>query len=170
MTHSLKYSFLLFDTASIADRQDEALVLGARHHSFYKGDKEENRRASPYLFELKEGSPFAEWYFQNGWGQGWGVPLLSDATFEEVYRHFRRFLMVKTEAGERLYFRFYDPSVLRTFLPTCDAGQLKEFFGSVRHFICEDHDPKFASFFSLKDGRLVQVKTLASAVHNQSRP
>lgn len=148
------FNFLLLDAASAGQRQDEALVLGAQYESFYKGDKEENRRASPYLFELRAGTPLAAWYFQHGWGQSWGVPVFASAPFEEVYRHFRKFLMVKTEDGEKLYFRFYDPRVLRTFLPTCDAAQVKEFFGPVKLFICEDVNEESLIVFSHFQGEL----------------
>lgn len=158
------YQFLLIDAISASHFVDEVEVLGTKNESFYKGDKEENRKASPYFFELNEGSPFAQWYFRHGWGQGWGVPLLSDASFEEVYRHFRKFLMVKTEEGEKLYFRFYDPRVLRIFLPTCDAAQLAEFFGPVKMFFCEDEDPQFALGFSLVEGRLVTMKGKAPQI------
>ena len=57
-----------------------------------------------------------------------------------------------------MYFRFYDPRVLRIFLPTCDAAQLKEFFGPVAHFICEDEDPAFGLVFSLEQGKLKTEK------------
>ncbi len=150
----IPFNFLLLDTATAGERQDEALALGAQHQSFYKGDKEENRRASPYLFELQAGTHFSNWYFQNGWGQAWGVPVFASGNFEEVYHHFRKFLMIKTEAGERLYFRFYDPRVLRTFLPTCDASQIIEFFGPVKIFICEDEDPGSLLVFSHYQGKL----------------
>jgi hypothetical protein len=62
--------------------------------------------------------------------------------------------MVQTEDKEELYFRFYDPRVLRIFLPTCDEDQLNEFFGPVDYFVCEDEDPAFALAFTLKDGEL----------------
>jgi hypothetical protein len=52
----------------------------------------------------------------------------------------RRFLIVKTENGQRLLFRFYDLRVLRTFLPTCDSGQRKEFFGPIQSFVAESED------------------------------
>jgi hypothetical protein len=75
--------------------------------------------------------------------------------FDEVYNHFRKFLIVETEDLEKLYFRFYDPRVLRIFLPTCSSSQLDEFFGPVDRFICEDEDPAFALVFSLRKGLLI---------------
>jgi len=46
-------------------------------------------------------------------------------------------VMVKTEAGQEMYFRFYDPRVLRAFLPVCTPQEAKEFFGPVRSFLVE---------------------------------
>jgi hypothetical protein len=43
-------------------------------------------------------------------------------------RRRRRFLRVKDEDG--LVFRFYDPRVMRVYLPTCAAGELA--FSSAR--------------------------------------
>jgi hypothetical protein len=48
--------------------------------------------------------------------------------------------MVRTDAGQRLLFRFYDPRVLGPFLPTCDAAQLREMFGPVTAYMTESPD------------------------------
>lgn len=57
--------------------------------------------------------------------------LESRAGFAAVRRQLRRMLLVKTTYGEVLYFRYYDPQVLRSFLPTCRVGQLRYLFGDV---------------------------------------
>ncbi|MFZ1454002.1 MAG: DUF4123 domain-containing protein, partial [Ferruginibacter sp.] len=106
------------------------------------------------LFSYQKDSAFSNWYAENGWGVSWGVIVKSEFLFEETYRHFRKFLMVKTENDEQLYFRFYDPRVLRIFLPTCDENQLREFFGPIEQFICEDEDPEFALVFSFEKNTL----------------
>ena len=41
------------------------------------------------------------------------------------------------ETGEEVYFRFYDPRVLRVFLPTCSVRQKAELFGEIRSFLLE---------------------------------
>ena len=71
-----------------------------------------------------------------------------------MYKHFRKFLIVQAEDGMELYFRFYDPRVLRIFLPTCTRNQLIEFFGPVQKHIMEDEDPSYALIFSLENGIL----------------
>ena len=92
---------------------------------------------------------FQDFYYENGWGNSWGIIIGSTQSFQDIYKHFRKFLMVKTEEGEELYFRFYDPRVLRIFLPTCDASQLKELFGAVDYFLMEDEDKGFALKFTM---------------------
>ena len=45
--------------------------------------------------------------------------------------------MVGAPGGERVYFRFYDPRVLRVYLPTCSSSELKGVFGPVGRFVVE---------------------------------
>ncbi|MEO6253866.1 MAG: DUF4123 domain-containing protein [Ferruginibacter sp.] len=146
-----KVNFILLDAAKMEGNLYEAIQRNNDQASLYRGTSEEELAdVAPYLFKLESGSDFEKWYKENGWGNGWGIPIYSTFKFEETYHHFRKFLLVKTEDGEQLYFRFYDPRVLRIFLPTCDEKQLKEFFGPVHHFICEDEDPEFALVFSFE--------------------
>jgi len=147
--------YLLLDAAKMELVIEQAKELNANHRSLYKGEPEEDLAAvAPYLFTLDRESPLAQFYIDNGWGEAWGLIVKTYKDFDKTQLHFRRFLMVKTEDGRKLYFRFYDPRVLRIFLPTCDAGQLKEFFGPIEQFICEDEDPQFALVFSLVGSHL----------------
>jgi hypothetical protein len=151
--------FWLADAARMESEIDRAKELNPNFVSLYRGEPEENLASvAPYLFSVENNPEFENWYFQKGWGDSWGVLVFSDEKLKALHKHFRRFLMVQTEAGEELYFRFYDPRVLRIFLPTCDQKQLKEFFGPVDYFLCEDEDPSSALLFSLKDGILVTEK------------
>ena len=55
--------------------------------------------------------------------------------------------MVKSPSGKQVYFRFYDPTVLRLFLPTCLSKEIEEFFGPVKQILMEADDPKMALHF-----------------------
>ena len=46
-------------------------------------------------------------------------------------------------------FRYYDPRVLRSFLPACNAAELHQFFGPVQSFIVEEATPESGVRFSL---------------------
>lgn len=130
-----------------AARTPEVLALlipskDLTYQSLYEGLKgEELAAVAPYLVEIPEDSPLLETLARRGWGNSWGVYLTCDRPFAEVRKHLRRFLMAELEGGPRVYFRFYDPRVLRLYLPTCDPREAREFFGPIRHFLLEAESP-----------------------------
>jgi hypothetical protein len=153
----LMCNYILLDAARLGEQIHAAMELNPNHASLYKGRIEENLSdLGPYLFSIPQKENFINWYAANGWGNAWGVLMESEASFEEIYKHFSKFLIVKTEAGEELYFRFYDPRVLKIFLPTCDKDQIIEFFGPVEKFIVENDSKDEAVEFSHADGVLKQ--------------
>ncbi len=87
---------------------------------------------APYLVHFAPDSRLLERLLADGWGDGWATYFVADGAPRVVRRHFRRFLMVVPESNrERLYFRFYDPRVLREFLPLATLRQRQELFGSL---------------------------------------
>jgi hypothetical protein len=96
----------------------------------------ELRKVAPYLLELPPQSGATRTLIQQGWGKSWGIFLrIGDPS--NLRHHLRQFLRVEDEAGRRLIFRFYDPRVLRTFLPTCNAEELKAIFGRIESYVAE---------------------------------
>jgi hypothetical protein len=84
---------------------------------------------------LPKGSPLLPALIREGWDKNWGIYLICEKPFLELRTHFRHFLMVQAEGFEhRMYFRFYDPRVLQTFLPTCSPEQRQQFFGPILRF------------------------------------
>ena len=148
--------YVLLDAARLGDELDAVLESNKNHVNLYQGSSALTlSRYAPYLFLYEEDSAFSSKILKEGWGQSWGI-MVNAAQPQQVLRaHFRKFLIVLNHKMEELYFRFYDPRVLRVFLPTCDGDQLKEFFGPVRQFTCEDKDPDYALLFSLEDGALI---------------
>jgi hypothetical protein len=134
-----------------------AVLDGARHediylqvrgapnkaHCLYSGSMTpELESAAPWLVELDEGhDAFSEYLAHEGYGESWGVFFLSKASMRDLRKHFRKFLLVKREDGTKLYFRYYDPRVLRVYLPTCDADELSTIFGPVEHYVLEGRQP-----------------------------
>ena len=152
-------SYLLLDSALIGAEMLKAKELNPEFDSLYRGHSEISlSMVSPYLFYFDPQTEFAKWYMQNGWGDSWGILVYSESDLKSLIKHFRHFLMVKKEDGEQLYFRFYDPRVLRIFLPSCDARQLNDFFGPVDYFTLEDEDPSTGLVFSLHNGELIIEK------------
>jgi hypothetical protein len=124
---------------ALLDACDEPLVpamarmRGERAVSLYRGWAEQDYWAvAPYLFELDQA--LVDWIVENLWESPWGMFVAADAPLDQLRKHFRRFLEVKAPDGRRLYFRFYDPRVLPTFLTTCTAHEAERFFGPVQWF------------------------------------
>ncbi|WP_437291946.1 DUF4123 domain-containing protein [Sorangium sp. So ce406] len=120
----------------------------APYRSLYEGlEGESLADVAPYLVRLSpievDGGDggLLERLVDEGWGKRWGIFLSCPLPFREVRRHLRRFLMVEEdETGDRLYFRFYDPGVLRAFVPTCTPLQKGDLFGEIREIFMESED------------------------------
>lgn len=108
--------------------------------SLYEGPRAESfAEIAPYLVRFTPDSPLLEKLVMEGWGERWGIYLTSIQSYKELRRHFRRFLKVEdADTGEELYFRFYDPDVLRVFLPSCLPRQAAEIWSDVDSFLFED--------------------------------
>lgn len=115
---------------------------------------------APYLVQLSPEAPFTRTLLADGWGDAWGIFVLANATLEELRRHFRRFLEVRDQRGRTLLFRYYDPRVLRAYLPTCTAGELGVVFGPVAMFVVEGADPARALRFH-RDGHGLGAEEVA---------
>ncbi len=115
--------------------------LEAQKTCLYAGAlSEELERSAPHLAQVEPDSPFLATFFEQGWGQSWGIFARSEATLEELRKHFRRFLEVETDDGRQIYFRYYDPRVFRLYLPTCTSEDAAIVFGPVVDYVMESED------------------------------
>ena len=102
---------------------------------------------APYLVRLTPEASFTQWLLRSGWGKSRTIFIKSSATLNELKCHFRTILTVYDTEGKSYFFRFYDPRVLRTYLPTCNESEIKKVFGPVDHFIMEQEEPDQAYNF-----------------------
>jgi hypothetical protein len=129
--------FAVLDAAKDPALPGRASASGARTASLYAGEIGARfSNVAPHLVELDLKSEFTT-RFLSHWGRSVGILLQSSASFNDVRKHLRKFLLVKDEAGVKCRFRFYDPRVLRAFLPVCTADEATEFFGPVVRFFGE---------------------------------
>jgi len=168
-------SHILLDAARMGNAISAAMELNPTFDSLYRGRSEESlSEVAPYLFSFGFNTGFGNWYMEHGWGNAWGVLICSSYPMEELHKHFRKFLIVGTEDDHQLYFRFYDPRVLRVFLPTCDAAQLHEFFGPIEYFIMEDEDSSLAIKYFLQNGVLhsqkIKCEDIIPGISNTAAP
>ena len=99
-------------------------------------------RVAPYLVHLTPRASITRDLFTMGWGQSWGILTVvpPDCTMQQQRRHFRSLLRVQSEDGKVLAFRFYDPRVLRTYLPTCRSDEARQVFGPIPRIALESAD------------------------------
>lgn len=110
------------------------------------------RAASPLIVRLSPGEDFTKQLLAESWGRAFGIYVASSSTLLGVRRHLRTLLRVRMDDGKKCYFRYYDPRVLRAFLPTCSAEQLRRVFGPITRFDLEDSDRSVLQRFRLGAG------------------
>jgi hypothetical protein len=113
---------------------------------------------APYLVKLDPESEFTRWVVGTGWGQHWGSFVTSREGFRKLHSHLRALSLVYRRDGTPLYFRYYDPRVLRVFLPTCSPEQLKQMFGPVDAFLAENDGGDTLNIFRLSGAELSSVQ------------
>lgn len=116
---------------------------GVPHCCLYSGDLSPAlHQAAPFLAVLMPESPFFHQLLAQGWGKSWGifVEAPADLTFNDIRKHLRSLLRVQDEQGRYLVFRFYDPRVLRQYLPTCSPPEALQVFGGIQRLLFENQE------------------------------
>jgi RimJ/RimL family protein N-acetyltransferase len=119
--------------------------------------------AAPYLVHLAARSPLTLELLSRVWGRGSGILTVAraDVTLEQQRLHFKKFLRVRDEDGRLLQFRYYDPRVLRIYLPTCTADELQRFFGPLSRIVMEPVDGAAPLDYALRYGGLAPGREAA---------
>lgn len=147
--------YAVLDGASIPDLTEKLSELRPEHVCLYRGElKTDIAEVAPYLVRMVQGTEFADWVLNEGWGNHWGIFAQSRYSLAEVRKHLRSFLTVYTEEGKPMLFRFYDPRVLCDFLPTCTDEELKIFFGMILNFAIEGENKQILLNYYLPNGEL----------------
>ena len=121
----------------------------------------ELERAAPHLVQISPRDGVSDSLLTLGWGRAWGIFIQSDDSIRTLRRHLRALLRVKDEAGRYLLFRYYDPRVLRIYLPTCLDHELKSMFGSsITRFCMESEDSDSIISFELDSDERLKATVL----------
>jgi hypothetical protein len=113
------------------------------------------RRASPFVVELAPSDPLSKLWRSSGWGKAWGLLFSSTASLPVVRRRLKHFTMVRLPDGSGpVLFRFWDPRVFRTFLPTVEPSDLSPWFEDIDRYIVETPDGAGSLRYALDGGAL----------------
>jgi hypothetical protein len=129
----------------------------------YSGDIPVQLEAvAPYLVQLEFDDSSTRDLLLRSWGHSWGVFLTCDASLKRLRRHLRTLLIVQDWRGKQLLFRYYDPRVLRAYVPTCTSDELKTLFGPVKQFSTESQSAERLLTFDFSRGSLLKSETEVS--------
>jgi len=155
--------YALLDGASVKGLLNNLAECRPEYVCLYRGELEPDMaEVAPYLVRLEPEAKFTRWVLADGWGKHWGIFAVTQEILRTMRQHFRRFTMVRDPDGKNLLFRFYDPRVLRTFLPSCTPRELQDFFGPVLAYGMEDEDPGRMLRFAFERGALRRYEVAVS--------
>jgi hypothetical protein len=151
--------FAVLDGACITDLRDVLHELNPENYCLYRGELEPDMaEVAPYLVSLEPEGEFISWLIEEGWGNHWGIFVLTSADLRTMRNHFRKLLTVYDPNNKPMLFRYYDPRVLRVYLPTCNAEELATMFGSINSYFLEDEDPVFMLRYNCPSAALVRQR------------
>lgn len=152
-------TFAILDGASVPGLVPMLYRLTPEFECLYRGHLEPDiAEVAPYLIQLEANTEFTETVLNQGWGNHWGVFAVTPADLFAMRQHLRRFLTVHDSTGKPLLFRYYDPRVLRVYLPTCNAEEITSFFGPITRYFMEGEKPGAAVSFHHKSGSVAEKK------------
>jgi hypothetical protein len=155
--------YAVLDGASVPELPQLLWEHEPENICLYRGELEPDMAAvAPYLVKLEYDYPFTKLICEKGWGNHWGIFAITPAevNIRDMRKHFRRFLMVYSPENKLIYFRYYDPRVLRVYLPTCNAEETKIVFGPISCYITEDEDSSFLLRF-MPDGEKLRAEKVS---------
>jgi hypothetical protein len=152
-------AFVVLDGASVPGLVQVLHRCTPEYECLYRGDlKPDIAEVAPYLVQLEANTEFTDLVLNQGWGNHWGVFALTPEDLFGMRQHLRKFLTVHDSTGKPLLFRYYDPRVMRTYLPTCTPDEVTTFFGPISTYFMESEEPGQALSFHHKAGSLVGKK------------
>jgi hypothetical protein len=147
----------VLDGASVPNLPARLAAAAVLHLCLLPGDiDDELAQVAPYLAQFPADSPFAAQFITEGLGNHWGILATSAAQWCNLRIHFHKLLTVWEFNGQPRHFRYYDPRVLRVYVPTCTAAELSDFFGPVTAFYAEGDTPITLQRLFLNDANLIQ--------------
>jgi hypothetical protein len=151
--------YCILDGASVPDLPMKLYEMRPPNVCLMRGKLEPDMMyAAPYLAQMHADTPFTDWVLSESFGKHWGIFVHCRFSLKEMRRHFRALLTVYDEKGNPMLFRFYDPRVIRKFLPTCNGGELKTFFGNNHAFFAEDEENEALLKFEIENDQLKQTE------------
>ena len=101
---------------------------------------------APYLVGFGSHRPFSAQFARYGRNHNWGVLLRSSVVIDDIAEHFAGMIRARLPDEREVLFRFYDPRVLRAYLPTCTPAELERMYGPTTAFLIEQGDGDWRAY------------------------
>ncbi|MGH1369559.1 MAG: DUF4123 domain-containing protein [Maritimibacter sp.] len=127
-----KTLFALLDGAKQAQLPELLAASGLPYRCLFQGVAEEEwKSAAPWVVELRPGHKFTRMMFTDSgsgtpwemWGQALGPLIEVAASLDSLRTRLRKFTRIETEAGDWLYFRFWERQVLPALAQSGAGGE-----------------------------------------------
>lgn len=133
------YAFL--DAARIPRLPSLLRNLKADHVPLFRPSPKENIiHVTPFLTRVRPSGNMPAWMVLQPEALEAAVFLVSHDSPDQLFGHFRRFLLVRDAQRRSVYLRYYDPRVLDPFLAASNDLERRRFFGEVRKFFAFDKE------------------------------
>jgi len=127
--------------------------------------------AAPYLVKLEKDNEFSDWLLNESVEEPCCIyaqtTVIDD--FIQLRKHFRSFLRVKSPEDKNLLFRYYDPRVMKTYLPTCTPEDNEIIFNGIESYlIFNDMDKKFEIYKEPSPEEFVNIPEAEEGIEDKS--
>jgi hypothetical protein len=110
------HTYAILDAAKIKGLPETITGWGLENRCLYQGQAFDRLGdVAPWIVRLTPNSSFTRHLFTQGparwhlWDHETGIFLRSHGTLDQLWKHFRHFTILRNDAGDTRYFRFYDP-------------------------------------------------------------
>lgn len=157
----LSPNYVLID-AALWDTDINVLLSDktAIYRSLFRGSAGEKLwSVAPYLVDIASIEKFVDIIKKKDSIKRRVTWLSSSLCIDELRKHLRHFLRMQRE-GRRgyIYFRFYDPFVIKTVFPNLSKEQYSEFFEKIDYLIADDIRVNTRHIFYLSHESTLQIK------------
>ena len=134
-------TFTILDAAKIRNLPEILEASGLEHRCLFQGQaKDEMGASAPWLVRLVPGARIARKLFMdqrsNGfWDLAAATFLRSQCSFDEIWRHLRRFTRLQDADGKWLLFRFWDAQSLMMLQLSQSLSGARRFFSPYHRVI-----------------------------------
>ena len=138
-----EHVFAILDAARIVGLSVLLNKLQIPNVCLYSGKAQHDlAHVAPYLAQFTVRDDALNWLEQDVDSLETALIIVCDVDIGELRNHLKRFLLVYDADHREVYFRFYDPRVIRPFLRVCNVDEKRQFFGPIQVFLALDQSNK----------------------------